>query len=179
MLPVVLRYRWRHLNPPWTGINLVWHAVRHRVCPRPQVEMPGWKRDQTLDAPGPGDPNASTEQLQLFVNGLCRILLQHVSTCIAAQVTSLTTDTVHPPESAQFLCWQVRMMCQFVNVLDVTVLPIYRPSTEEVARPELFAANVRRVFVAASGMRAAEQSQREFLALTKVQTLTLTLTSTT
>ena len=37
---------------------------------------------------------------------------------------------------------QVRMMCQFVNVLDVTVLPVYRPSPEEAARPELFAANV-------------------------------------
>ncbi len=35
VLPVVLRYRWRHLNPPWTATNLVWHAVRHPTCPRP------------------------------------------------------------------------------------------------------------------------------------------------
>ena len=63
---------------------------------------------------------------------------------------------------------QVRMMCQFVNVLDVTVLPVYRPSAEEMDHPELFAANVREVYLKASGMRAAEQSQREFLALTKV-----------
>ena len=60
------------------------------------------------------------------------------------------------------------MMCQFVNVLDVTVLPVYRPSEEEISRPELFAANVRAVYLEASGMRAAEQSQREFIALTKV-----------
>ncbi len=60
------------------------------------------------------------------------------------------------------------MMCQFVNVLDVTVLPVYRPSPEEAARPELFAANVRAAYAEASSMRPAEQSQREFLALTKV-----------
>ena len=60
------------------------------------------------------------------------------------------------------------MMCQFVNVLDVTALPVYRPSPEEVDRPELFAANVRAVYTEAGGMRAAEESQREFLALTKV-----------
>ena len=60
------------------------------------------------------------------------------------------------------------MMCQFVNVLDVAVLPVYRPSKEEMERPELFAANVRAVFLEASGMRCAEQSQREFVALTKV-----------
>ena len=34
VLPVVLHYRWRHLNPAWTFINLGWHAVRTRAFPK-------------------------------------------------------------------------------------------------------------------------------------------------
>ncbi len=96
-----------------------------------------------------------------------------VSNTFAAPVRSLTASSVHPLKVTRVSCWQVRMMCQFVNVLDVTVLPVYRPSAEEVGRPELFAANVRAVFVEAGGMCAAEQSQREFLALTKVDIISL------
>ena len=38
MLPVVLRYRWRHLNPPWTAANLIWHAVRDVSASAPAVQ---------------------------------------------------------------------------------------------------------------------------------------------
>lgn len=65
---------------------------------------------------------------------------------------------------------QLRMLSQFVNVLDVTVLPTHVPSAEEQQRPELFAARVRAQYVAATGYRAVEQGQREFIALCKVRT---------
>lgn len=63
---------------------------------------------------------------------------------------------------------QVRLLCQFVNVLDVTVLPPYVPSLAEQADPELYAANVREVYRQASGLPLVEQSQTEFIALCKV-----------
>ena len=28
VLPVLLRYHWRRLNPAWTLVNEAWHAVR-------------------------------------------------------------------------------------------------------------------------------------------------------
>ena len=63
---------------------------------------------------------------------------------------------------------QLRMVSQFVNILDVKVLPPHVPSAEEQQQPELFAANVRAKYVAATGYRAVEEGQREFIALCKV-----------
>ena len=60
------------------------------------------------------------------------------------------------------------MLTQFMNVLDVTVLPPHVPSTEEQQQPELFAARVRAQYVEATGYRAVEEGQREFVALCKV-----------
>lgn len=61
------------------------------------------------------------------------------------------------------------MLTQFINILDVTVLPPYVPSTEEQQHPEIFASTVRAQYAAASGYRMAEQGQREFVALSKVR----------
>ncbi len=60
-------------------------------------------------------------------------------------------------------------MCQFVNVLDVEVLPPHVPSAAEQADPALYAANVREEYRTASGLPLVEQSQTEFIALCKVQ----------
>jgi len=109
--------------------------------------------------------------LQLSAKGLTRMLVQHASKSTAVLVESLSAGPNLRGKSMLML--QVRMMCQCVNVLDVTVLPVYRPSTEEIHQPELFAANVRAVYAEDGGMRAAEQSQREFLALTRVGTNSL------
>jgi hypothetical protein len=59
-------------------------------------------------------------------------------------------------------------MCQFVNVLDVEVLPPYTPSAAERADASLYAANVRDLYAAQTGWPLVEQSQREFTALCKV-----------
>lgn len=45
----------------------------------------------------------------------------------------------------------IRLMCQFVNRLKVTFLPVYVPSEEEKGDPELFARNVRSEIAAALG----------------------------
>ena len=66
---------------------------------------------------------------------------------------------------------QFRMLSQFVNILDVTVLPPHVPSAEERGDPELFAAHVRAQYVEATGSRPVEQGQREFVALCKVRGL--------
>jgi hypothetical protein len=63
---------------------------------------------------------------------------------------------------------QLRLMCQFVNVLDVEVLPPYTPSAAERADASLYAANVRDLYAAHTGWPLVEQSQREFTALCKV-----------
>ena len=63
---------------------------------------------------------------------------------------------------------QLRLMCQFVNVLDVEVLPPYTPSAAERADASLYAANVRDLYAAQTGWPLVEQSQREFTALCKV-----------
>ena len=60
-------------------------------------------------------------------------------------------------------------MCQFVNVLDVEVLPPYMPSAAEQADAALYAANVRALYAAQTGWPLVEQSQREFTALCKVR----------
>lgn len=59
-------------------------------------------------------------------------------------------------------------MCQFVNVLDVEVLPPYSPSAAERADASLYAANVRALYAAQTGWPLVEQSQREFTTLCKV-----------
>ena len=60
-------------------------------------------------------------------------------------------------------------MCQFVNVLDVEVLPPYSPSAAERADASLYAANVRALYAAHTGWPLVEQSQREFTALCRVR----------
>lgn len=87
VLPVVLKYQWRHFNPAWTNISEGWHTVR--------------------------------------------------------------------------------MLCQFVNAVDVEILPPYVPSSAERSDPQLFAANVRREYAAASGLPLSSHSQSHFLALLK------------
>lgn len=63
---------------------------------------------------------------------------------------------------------QLRLMCQFINVLDVEVLQPYLPSPEERADAALYAANVRAMYASETGWPLVEQSQREFIALCKV-----------
>lgn len=60
------------------------------------------------------------------------------------------------------------MLTQFINILDVTVLPPHVPSLEEQQHPEVFASTIRAQYAAASGYSMAEQGQREFVALSKV-----------
>ena len=60
------------------------------------------------------------------------------------------------------------MLTQFINILDVTVLPPHVPSSEEQQHPEVFASTIRAQYAAASGYSMAEQGQREFVALSKV-----------
>ncbi len=47
VLPVVLQYRWRHLNPAWTIIDLGWHAVRSQKVPPQSGQSPGAPHDTT------------------------------------------------------------------------------------------------------------------------------------
>ena len=60
------------------------------------------------------------------------------------------------------------MMCQFVNPVDVTVLPPYMPSVAERADSGLYASNVRALYAEATGLPLSDHSQSDFLALTKV-----------
>lgn len=81
-----------------------------------------------------------------------------------------------------FVCWlprfseaatsrfaQLRMMCQFVNPVDMTVLPPYVPSAAEKGDPALYAANVRALYAEAGSLPLSSHSQSDFLALTKVR----------
>ena len=54
-----------------------------------------------------------------------------------------------------FRAAQLRMVCQFVNELEVTVLPPYVPGEAERSDPGLYAANVRDVrrFCARKGFK--------------------------
>ena len=49
----------------------------------------------------------------------------------------------------------IRLLTQFVNYAEVVYLPVYYPSPEEVADPELFAENVRTVMAEALGVPKA------------------------
>lgn len=74
------------------------------------------------------------------------------------------------PCNGQQFAVQLRMLCQFVNDVEVEVLPPYMPSPEEQQNPTLYAANVRNVYAAASGLPLSGHSQTDFLALLKVHT---------
>ena len=52
---------------------------------------------------------------------------------------------------------QIRMMCQFWNTVEVTILPPYLPSPEEQQSPVLFASNVRRLYSEHLGLPMVEQ----------------------
>lgn len=68
----------------------------------------------------------------------------------------LHTDSSVACRSNLLLCsglfFQVRhvilLLCQFVNHLEVTHLPVYRPTEKECSDPKLYANNVRTVMAA-------------------------------
>ena len=59
--------------------------------------------------------------------------------------------------SIQSPAWHfLRVQAQFVNHLEVEVLPVYRPSPAEAGDPKLYAANVRRLMAARLGVQLCE-----------------------
>lgn len=50
-----------------------------------------------------------------------------------------------------------RLLCQFANYLDVTILPLYTPSEEERRDPALYASNMRKHMAGALGVPMVEQ----------------------
>lgn len=61
----------------------------------------------------------------------------------------------------------LRVLCQFDNWVQVTILPAHVPTAEERASPQLYAANVRREFGEHSGLPLADQSQTDYRTLWK------------
>ncbi|KAK9839254.1 hypothetical protein WJX81_004479 [Elliptochloris bilobata] len=61
----------------------------------------------------------------------------------------------------------LRLVTQFRTRLDIAILPPYTPSAEERADPKLYAANVRALYCRAMGLPLVEQSQEDYLALTR------------
>ncbi|GAQ82573.1 Acyltransferase [Klebsormidium nitens] len=56
-----------------------------------------------------------------------------------------------------------RLLCQFANYLDVTILPLYTPSEDERRDPALYASNMRKHMAGALGVPMIEQSLGEYL----------------
>ncbi len=52
---------------------------------------------------------------------------------------------------------QARLMCQFYNRMDITILPPYIPSKVEVQNPSFYAKNVRETMAAAIGLPMVDQ----------------------
>ncbi|MEW5313605.1 MAG: hypothetical protein WDW38_005160 [Sanguina aurantia] len=61
----------------------------------------------------------------------------------------------------------LRLITQWSNALEITILPPYTPSPEELASPRLFADNVRLVMAEGLGVPCVEQSGDHFYALYK------------
>ncbi|KAK9807513.1 hypothetical protein WJX72_001238 [[Myrmecia] bisecta] len=59
-----------------------------------------------------------------------------------------------------------RLMCQFYNRMEVTILPPYIPSEPEKADPVLYANNVRSLFAKTLKLPLSDQSHKDFMALT-------------
>lgn len=54
-------------------------------------------------------------------------------------------------------CAQLRMVTQFENTLDATILPPYVPSEAEKADPKLYAKNVQRLYAQTLGVPVVDQ----------------------
>mmetsp|Transcript_17337 Transcript_17337/g.29646 ORF Transcript_17337/g.29646 Transcript_17337/m.29646 type:complete len:348 (+) Transcript_17337:126-1169(+) len=64
--------------------------------------------------------------------------------------------------------WQyVRIMCQWVNILEVTILPPYMPSAAELADAKLFTGSVRSLMSKKLGVPMVDQSQTDYVELVK------------
>lgn len=63
----------------------------------------------------------------------------------------------------------VRLMCQWRNELEITILPPYVPTDEEKSTPKLYAENVRAQMAKAVDMLPYTQTHTQFLALKKLK----------
>ncbi|GMH35663.1 hypothetical protein BSKO_03531 [Bryopsis sp. KO-2023] len=61
----------------------------------------------------------------------------------------------------------LRLMCQFMNFMEVSFLPVYNPSEEEKKDPALFAENVRKLMGKHLDVPLVEEGVNEFHALLK------------
>ncbi|KAI8464591.1 MAG: hypothetical protein J3K34DRAFT_439899 [Monoraphidium minutum] len=59
----------------------------------------------------------------------------------------------------------LRVMCQFYNHVEVECLPIYHPSAEERAHPQVYAANVRKLMAKALGVPMVDQDRSVAMAI--------------
>lgn len=62
----------------------------------------------------------------------------------------------------------LRLITQWSNGLDITILPPHVPSSEELSNPRLFADNVRAVMAQRMGVPCVDQSGDHFYALYKM-----------
>ncbi|GFR51156.1 hypothetical protein Agub_g13511 [Astrephomene gubernaculifera] len=65
----------------------------------------------------------------------------------------------------------VRLMCQWRNELEITILPPVVPSPEQAADPRVFADHVRSLMGRTLGLPLLEQSHAHFLALKKLKVM--------
>ena len=87
--------------------------------------------------------------LLFLLSHLCRICVHPRYSRERSRMWALVFSKAEVPAA------QLRMVCQFVNELEVTVLPPYVPSEAERSDPGLYAANVRevRLFCAHEGFK--------------------------
>ncbi len=63
----------------------------------------------------------------------------------------------------------LRLLCQWRNELEMTILPPYVPSEQEKADPKLYAANVRSLMARALNQPLLPHSNANFIALKKLK----------
>lgn len=74
----------------------------------------------------------------------------------------------HPQVSSE--PWHLlRLLCQWRNELEITILPPYVPSEQEKADPKLYAANVRSLMARALNQPLLPHSNANFIALKKLK----------
>jgi lysophosphatidylcholine acyltransferase/lyso-PAF acetyltransferase len=61
----------------------------------------------------------------------------------------------------------LRLLCQFVNYLDVDIMPVYNPSPAELNDPQLYTGNVRALMAETLGVPMVNQSRSDYVALVK------------